>query len=72
MDIRWPRGFSLSQAMDMLKEDDNLLANVDEIFVEPSDTNVDTDEDSANEDEGGMVCNLNDTLLNRRKFMLVF
>ncbi|KAG5861864.1 hypothetical protein JTB14_029292 [Gonioctena quinquepunctata] len=45
--------------MDMLEEDDNLLANVDEIFEEPPDTNVDTDEDSANEDEGEMVCNLN-------------
>ncbi|KAG5881582.1 hypothetical protein JTB14_034802 [Gonioctena quinquepunctata] len=45
--------------MDMLEEDDNLLANVDNIFVEPPDPNVDTDEDSADEDEGGMVCNLN-------------
>ncbi|KAG5880967.1 hypothetical protein JTB14_018696 [Gonioctena quinquepunctata] len=45
--------------MGMLEEDDNLLANVDEIFVEPSDPNVVTDEDSADQDEGGMVCNLN-------------
>ncbi|KAG5867364.1 hypothetical protein JTB14_008416 [Gonioctena quinquepunctata] len=45
--------------MDILEEDDNLFANVDEIFVEPPDPNVDTDEDSADEDEGGMVCNLN-------------
>ncbi|KAK4882373.1 hypothetical protein RN001_005692 [Aquatica leii] len=54
------RGFSFSQAMDMLEEDDYLLANVDEIFVEPPDPNVDTDEDSDDDDEGGMVCNLND------------
>ncbi|KAG5865569.1 hypothetical protein JTB14_012749 [Gonioctena quinquepunctata] len=45
--------------MDMLEEDDNLLANIDEIFVEPPDPNVDTDEDSADEDEVGMVRNIN-------------
>lgn len=43
----------------MLSEDDDLLQNVDEIFVEPPDANVDTDEDSADEEEGGMMHNLN-------------
>lgn len=43
----------------MLQEDDELLQNVDEIFVEPPEPNVDTDEDSANEDEGGNIYNLN-------------
>lgn len=42
----------------MLSEDDDLMQNVDQIFVEPPDANVDTDEDSADEDEGGMIYNL--------------
>ncbi|XP_050295599.1 piggyBac transposable element-derived protein 2-like [Anthonomus grandis grandis] len=43
----------------MLEEDDELLQNVDEIFVEPPDPNVDSDEDSADEEEGGLICILN-------------
>ncbi|KAJ8941511.1 hypothetical protein NQ314_010380 [Rhamnusium bicolor] len=53
------KGFSLSQALDMLEEDDDLLQNVDEISLKLPDPNVDTDEDSADEEEGGMMCNLN-------------
>ena len=62
---RFRKGFSLSQAMDMLNEDNDLLQNVDEIFVEPPDPNVDTDEDSADEDEGGMIYNLSGNVVEK-------
>lgn len=45
----------------MLNDDKALLQQVDEIFVEPPDPNALTDEDSANEDEGGMIHNSTDT-----------
>ncbi|KAJ8953438.1 hypothetical protein NQ318_023557 [Aromia moschata] len=38
--------------------DENIANQVDEIFIEPPETNVETDEDSADEDEGGMIHNL--------------
>ncbi|XP_067000883.2 uncharacterized protein [Anabrus simplex] len=44
--------------MDILEADDELGHQTEDIFIEPPDGNVDTDEDSANEDEGGMVHNL--------------
>jgi len=42
----------------MINEDDDLLQEVDEIFLEPPEPTVDTDQDSADEDEGGMLYNL--------------
>lgn len=48
----------------MLNDDEDLLQQVDEIFMEPPDPNVDTDEDSADEDEGGMLYNLTGILSN--------
>lgn len=42
-------GFSLAEALDMLLNED---INGD-IFMEPPDVNIDTDEDSADENEGG-------------------
>lgn len=50
------RGFTLEESLNMVYDDD---LNVREIFLEPPDSNVLTDEDSAEEDEGGMIDNLN-------------
>ncbi len=33
-------------------------ANIDEIFIEPRDPNIESDEDSAEEDGGGLIDNL--------------
>ncbi|KAG5866210.1 hypothetical protein JTB14_003228 [Gonioctena quinquepunctata] len=41
----------------MIWGDDDLQQNIDQIFVEPPDSNVETDEDSADEDR--MIHNLN-------------
>ncbi|KAJ8937699.1 hypothetical protein NQ314_011755 [Rhamnusium bicolor] len=51
-------GLTLSEALDMVYADENIANQVDEIFIEPPETNVVTDEDSADEDEGGMIHNL--------------
>ncbi|KAJ8938653.1 hypothetical protein NQ314_011392 [Rhamnusium bicolor] len=51
-------GLTLSEALDMVYSDENIANQVDEIFIEPPETNVETDEDSADEDEGGMIHNL--------------
>ncbi|XP_068087184.1 uncharacterized protein [Anabrus simplex] len=51
-------GLTLSEVMDILEADDELGHQTEGIFIEPPDGNVDTDEDSANEYEGGMVHNL--------------
>ncbi|XP_068081298.1 uncharacterized protein [Anabrus simplex] len=59
--LRWNicrGGLTLSEVMDILEADDELGHQTEDIFIEPPDGNVDTDEDSANEDEGGMVHNL--------------
>ena len=47
--------FSLKDA---LAEDESNLLDVDGIFISPPDVNMDSDEDSASEDEGGLVDNL--------------
>lgn len=46
-------GFTLQEALECAYIDD-----IDEIFVEPPDSNILTDEDSAEEDEGGTLDNL--------------
>ncbi|KAF5303666.1 hypothetical protein FQA39_LY09913 [Lamprigera yunnana] len=52
-----PPGFSLSDALDRIFAND--IANqVDEVFIEPPEATVDTDEDSAEKDQGGMLHNL--------------
>lgn len=51
-------GLTLSEALDMVYDNDDIANQVDEIFIEPPECNVGTDEDSADEDEGGMVHNL--------------
>ncbi|KAG5864533.1 hypothetical protein JTB14_014291 [Gonioctena quinquepunctata] len=43
-------GFSLSQASDMLNDDETMAGQVEDIFITPPDVNVDTDEDSGDED----------------------
>ncbi|XP_050306338.1 piggyBac transposable element-derived protein 3-like [Anthonomus grandis grandis] len=54
MDIQFEYGFSLAEALDMVCNDD-----LDgDIYIEPPEPNVDTDEDSADEDDGGLVDNL--------------
>uniref|UniRef100_A0A6P7GD37 Uncharacterized protein LOC114340751 n=1 Tax=Diabrotica virgifera virgifera TaxID=50390 RepID=A0A6P7GD37_DIAVI len=55
MDTRFERGFSLAQSLDIIYNDELIDGD---IFVEPPDTNVDTDEDSGDEDGGGLVDNL--------------
>ncbi|KAG5877348.1 hypothetical protein JTB14_005148 [Gonioctena quinquepunctata] len=51
-------GFSLSQALDMLNDDETMAEQVEDIFITPPDVNVDTDEDSGDEDRGGMIYNM--------------
>ncbi|KAB0803734.1 hypothetical protein PPYR_00704 [Photinus pyralis] len=46
--------FTLQEALEMISNEDN----VEEIYVEPPEANVLTDEDSGDEDGGGMVDNL--------------
>ncbi|XP_072399204.1 uncharacterized protein [Diabrotica undecimpunctata] len=59
MDVRFARRFSLAEALDMVYGDEKLAEQVDNIFITPPDVNgADTDEDSANEDEGGFINNL--------------
>ncbi|XP_068083077.1 uncharacterized protein [Anabrus simplex] len=54
MDIRFESGFSLAEALDIIYNDD-----IDgDVFIEPPIPNIDTDEDSGNEDEGGLADNL--------------
>ena len=48
----------MKNVVDALAEDENNLLNVDGIFISPPDVNMDSDEDSASEDEGGFVDNL--------------
>ncbi|KAG5879895.1 hypothetical protein JTB14_010413 [Gonioctena quinquepunctata] len=66
MKIRWAVYYNVPKVTDTIWYpwaflDNNDFASfgyVDEIFVEPPDPNADTDEDSANENEGGMIHNL--------------
>ncbi|KAF5278653.1 hypothetical protein FQA39_LY00695 [Lamprigera yunnana] len=53
-----PPGFSLSDALDIIFANDDIANQVDEVFIEPPEATVDTDEDSAEEDQGGMLHNL--------------
>lgn len=48
------RGFTLQEALEMA-----YINDTDEIFIEPPDAAVLTDEDSAEEDDGGTLDNLN-------------
>ncbi|XP_046980423.1 uncharacterized protein LOC124545520 [Schistocerca americana] len=48
------RGFLLAEALEILYNDDI----EGDVFVEPPDPNVDTDEDSGNEHSGGLLDNL--------------
>ena len=48
----------MKDAVDALAEDESNLLDVDVIFISPPDVNIGSDEDSANEDEGGLVDNL--------------
>uniref|UniRef100_A0A6P7GF23 Uncharacterized protein LOC114341603 n=1 Tax=Diabrotica virgifera virgifera TaxID=50390 RepID=A0A6P7GF23_DIAVI len=54
-DLRLQRGFTLEEALQMVYEDD---LDVQDIFIEPPEANVLTDEDSDDEEEGGLVDNL--------------
>ncbi|KAF5305433.1 hypothetical protein FQA39_LY01524 [Lamprigera yunnana] len=51
-------GFSLSDALDIIFANDDIANQVDEVFIEPPEATVDTDEDSAEADQGGMLHNL--------------
>ena len=48
----------MKDVVDALAEDESNLLDVDGIFISPPDVNMDSDEDSASEDEGGLVDNL--------------
>ncbi|KAG5889889.1 hypothetical protein JTB14_032788 [Gonioctena quinquepunctata] len=54
MDICFTRGFSLAEALDIAYNEDIDM----DIFIEPPEANVETVEDSADEDDGGLVDNL--------------
>lgn len=51
-------GLTLSEALNMVFEDENIPYEIDEIFIEPPESNIETDEYSADEDKGGTVQNL--------------
>ncbi|KAL3281849.1 hypothetical protein HHI36_005052 [Cryptolaemus montrouzieri] len=51
--IRFGRGLTLQAALELAYSDD-----VDSIFIEPPEADVLTDEDSSDEDAGGMIDNL--------------
>ncbi|XP_060879200.1 piggyBac transposable element-derived protein 3-like [Metopolophium dirhodum] len=55
MDIRFEPGLSLSEALDILLNNDEIEGD---IFIEPPNPSVDTDEDSGDEDGSGLVDNL--------------
>ncbi|KAF5295525.1 hypothetical protein FQA39_LY13048 [Lamprigera yunnana] len=61
-------GFSLSDALDIIFANDDIANQVDEVFIEPPEATVDTDEDFAEEDQGGML----HTLTGRQLHQLVF
>ncbi|KAG5864831.1 hypothetical protein JTB14_033773 [Gonioctena quinquepunctata] len=42
----------------MLNDDETMAGQVEDIFITPPDVNVDTDEDSGDEDGGGMIYNM--------------
>ena len=48
----------MKDVVDALAEDESNLLDVDGIFISPADVNMDCDEDSASEEEGGLVDNL--------------
>lgn len=48
---------TLQEAIDIVEKD--TISDVKGIYIEPPDINVNSDEDSAEEDEGGLVDNLN-------------
>ncbi|KAL3266848.1 hypothetical protein HHI36_011000 [Cryptolaemus montrouzieri] len=48
--IRFERGLTLQAALELAYSED-----VDSIFIEPPEADVLTDEDSGNEDAGGMI-----------------
>ncbi|KAL5239779.1 hypothetical protein ACI65C_007189 [Semiaphis heraclei] len=54
MDLSFEHGFSLSEALDILLNEDT----EGDIFIEPPNPHVDTDVDSADEDGSGLVDNL--------------
>ncbi|KAK9687500.1 hypothetical protein QE152_g36226 [Popillia japonica] len=49
-------GVSLEEALNIVYEND---IDIEEIYIEPPDSNVLTDEDSGEEDDGGLIDNLN-------------
>ncbi|KAF5297807.1 hypothetical protein FQA39_LY11956 [Lamprigera yunnana] len=53
-----PPGFLLSDALDIIFANDDITNQVDEVFIEPPEATVDTDEDSAEEYQRGMLHNL--------------
>ncbi|KAG5897594.1 hypothetical protein JTB14_019542 [Gonioctena quinquepunctata] len=55
MEPRFERGFSLKDALDMAYNDD---ADVSDIFIEPPDYGVLSDEDPRDENGGGLIDNL--------------
>ncbi|KAJ8949798.1 hypothetical protein NQ318_000496 [Aromia moschata] len=55
MDIRLERGFTLEEAIQMAYDDD---IDVHEIYIEPPEANILTDEDSGEADGGGLLDNL--------------
>lgn len=42
----------------MLDEDEDMQERVEKIFITPPEVNADSDEDSADDDDGGMIYNL--------------
>jgi hypothetical protein len=53
------RLYSLKEVLEILEHDDDVA----EIFIEPPDAAINSDQDSANEDDGGLVDNLSGSQL---------
>ena len=53
----------MKKVVDALAEDESNLLDVDGIFISPPDVNIDSDEDSASEDEGRLVDKLTERQL---------
>lgn len=51
-------GLTFSETLDVVYGDENFVNEIEEISMDPPESNVENDEESANEDDGGMAHNL--------------
>lgn len=56
--MQYFRGLTLQEALEMAYDESEEMGNVRDIFIEPPESHILTDEDSADEDTGGLIDNL--------------